>query len=75
MTEAKPAHLSGEYGPWFKDPLLAAAYPARLPYPEGVIRLLTELLHDAPRTVLDIGLLGDAINDIIGLRGRKLCGT
>jgi SAM-dependent methyltransferase len=55
VTEAKPAHVSGEYGAWFKDPLLAAAYPARPPYPEQVIRLLTELLRDVPHTVLDVG--------------------
>jgi SAM-dependent methyltransferase len=47
--------LSGEYGAWFKDPLLAAAYPARPPYPEGVMRLLAELLGGVPRTVLDVG--------------------
>jgi SAM-dependent methyltransferase len=55
LTHAKPAHLSGEYGAWFKDPLLAAAYPARPPYPDGVIRLLAELIRETPRVVLDVG--------------------
>jgi predicted TPR repeat methyltransferase len=55
MTAAKPSHLSGTYGAWFKDPLLAAAYPARPPYPDGVIQLLTELIVDTPRAVLDVG--------------------
>jgi SAM-dependent methyltransferase len=55
VSNAKPAHLSGEYGAWFKDPLLAAAYPARPPYPDGVIRLLAELIRDKPSVVLDVG--------------------
>jgi SAM-dependent methyltransferase len=55
VTEAKPAHLSGEYGAWFKDPLLAAAYPARPPYPDGVILLLRKLIRDTSGAVLDVG--------------------
>jgi SAM-dependent methyltransferase len=54
-VEPKPSHLSGEYGAWFKDPLLAAAYPQRPPYPAGVIDLLTDLAREAPGAVLDIG--------------------
>jgi SAM-dependent methyltransferase len=54
-SEPKPSHLSGEYGAWFKDPLLVAAYPARPPYPVGVIQFLTELVRDTPRVVLDVG--------------------
>lgn len=55
MTDGKPDHLSGNYGAWFKDPLLAAAYPARPPYPDGLISLLITLIQDSPGTVLDIG--------------------
>jgi SAM-dependent methyltransferase len=51
----KPDHLSGEYGAWFKDPLLAAAYPSRPPYPKQVIQQLAALAVDEPRHVLDIG--------------------
>jgi hypothetical protein len=40
LTEPKPSHLSTEYGAWFKDALLAAAYPARPAYPDGVMLLL-----------------------------------
>jgi len=54
-TEPKPSHLSGDYGAWFKDPLIAAAYPARPPYPEAAIQLLAGLAVDAPRAVLDVG--------------------
>ena len=55
MSNAKPAHLSGEYGAWFKDPRLAAAYPARPPYPEGVIWRLRELIQDSSGAVLHVG--------------------
>jgi SAM-dependent methyltransferase len=55
VSNAKPAHLSGEYGVWFKDPLLAAAYPARPPYPDGVIHLLRKLIRDTSGAVLDVG--------------------
>jgi SAM-dependent methyltransferase len=51
----KPSHLSGEYGAWFKDPLIAAAYPARPPYPEAAFELLAGLVVDQPRVVLDVG--------------------
>jgi SAM-dependent methyltransferase len=55
VSDAKPDHLSGEYGAWFKDPLLAAAYPARPPYPDGVIHLLTTLIGNTSGVVLDVG--------------------
>src|SRR5919108_3487382 len=51
----RPAHLSGEYGAWFKDQLIAEAYPARPPYPRDCIDLLASLAVDSPRTVLDVG--------------------
>ena len=51
----KPSHFSAEYGAWFKDADIVAAYPTRPPYPESVIRLLVTLCVDAPRTVLDVG--------------------
>src|ERR1700736_6122980 len=55
--QPKPSHLSGDYGAWFKDPLIAAAYPARPAYPAAVIQLLADLVADppAPRVVLDGG--------------------
>jgi SAM-dependent methyltransferase len=53
--DPKPSHLSGAYGAWFKDPRLAAAYPARPAYPEGVVQLLLELLRKTSHTVLEVG--------------------
>jgi SAM-dependent methyltransferase len=54
----KPSHLSGDYGAWFKDPLVAAAYPYRPPYPAEVVETLVSLVPaapGAPRAVLDVG--------------------
>ena len=58
--EPKPKGLEG-YGAWFKDALVAEAYPNRPPYPEAAIRRLRELAERASvpggteRTVLDVG--------------------
>jgi SAM-dependent methyltransferase len=45
----KHSSLSGEYGAWFKDPALAAAYPARPAYPAAAIELLQGLIVDTPQ--------------------------
>jgi SAM-dependent methyltransferase len=52
---SKPSHLSGEYGAWFKDPLIVAAYHHRPPYPAQAIETLAGLVRGTPRTVLDVG--------------------
>lgn len=51
----KPSHWSGDYGAWFKDPQIVAAYHHRPPYPSDAIRTLQDLIRDAPRAVLDVG--------------------
>jgi len=51
----KPSHLIGEYGAWFKDPLVAAAYPSRPAYPTVLIQALADLVADGTRVVLDVG--------------------
>jgi SAM-dependent methyltransferase len=53
--QPKPTHFSSDYGAWFKDPLVVAAYPMRPPYPPAVIELLLGLIVDEPRVVLDAG--------------------
>lgn len=62
MTMApKPKHWDGDYGAWFKDAQVAAAYPHRPPYPASAIHALAQLAAaaDGPpghrRAVLDIG--------------------
>ena len=42
MLAPKPKGLSGEYGAWFKDPLVVAAYASRPPYPEEAIQTLSD---------------------------------
>src|SRR5690348_10816627 len=52
----KPKHWQPEYGAWFQDAGIVAAYPNRPPYPPETFTILTGLLApDAPRTVLDVG--------------------
>lgn len=42
--QPKPRNLSPEYGAWFKDPSVVAAYPHRPPYPAEVFDLLISLI-------------------------------
>lgn len=51
----KPRHLGPEYGAQFRDESVAEAYPTRPPYPAEVFDVLASLIHDEPRTVLDLG--------------------
>jgi SAM-dependent methyltransferase len=51
----KPELYSSHYGEWFQDPLVVEAYPSRPPYPSALIAHLSELIHDVPRRVLDVG--------------------
>jgi SAM-dependent methyltransferase len=69
--EPKPSHISGDYGAWFKDPLVAAAYPHRPPYPAGVVETLVSLIRDRPPTVLDVGCgTGDVARHLAPLVDR-----
>jgi hypothetical protein len=51
----KPGQFDSEYGTWFQDPLVVAAYPKRPPYPAQTIELFAGLIVDEPRVVLDVG--------------------
>ena len=51
----KPTHLNAAYAAWFQDPSIIAAYHHRPPYPVEVFALLTDLLGNGPRAVLDVG--------------------
>jgi SAM-dependent methyltransferase len=53
--EPKPPGWSAEYGAWFQEPSVAERYDFRPPYPAEVFEILTSLLGDGPRTVLDAG--------------------
>lgn len=54
--QPKPKHWQPEYGAWFQDAGIVAAYPNRPPYPPETFVILTGLMAaDAPRAVLDVG--------------------
>jgi SAM-dependent methyltransferase len=51
----KPSHHSADYAAWFRDPLIAQAYPHRPPYPNAVFSLLASLVAGGAGAVLDLG--------------------
>ncbi|MBV9328378.1 MAG: class I SAM-dependent methyltransferase [Chloroflexi bacterium] len=53
--QPKPELFASDYGAWFQDPLIVAAYPARPPYPPDVIDVLVSLVPGESRAVLDVG--------------------
>lgn len=55
MMQPKPRHLAPEYGAMFRDRSVAEAYPFRPPYPAATFAVLTGLIADKPRVVLDVG--------------------
>jgi SAM-dependent methyltransferase len=54
-SPAKPLFWSREQAATFEDASVAAAYRCRPPHPPATFAILTELLKDGPRTVLDLG--------------------
>ncbi|HEX6737753.1 MAG TPA: class I SAM-dependent methyltransferase [Vicinamibacteria bacterium] len=53
--QPKPSHLGPQYAAQYSDPGFAAAYPHRPPYPAEIFAILTGLITEAPRAVLDAG--------------------
>ena len=51
----KPDHLGPEYAAQFADPSIVAAYHLRPPYLDEVFDVLTGMIADRPRNVLDAG--------------------
>ncbi|HEY7293540.1 MAG TPA: class I SAM-dependent methyltransferase, partial [Dehalococcoidia bacterium] len=51
----KPRHLGRQFGDVFQDASVAAAYRFRAPYPPETFAILSRLLVDEPRAVLDVG--------------------
>ncbi len=52
---SKPHYLGSEYSNRFKDPSLVEVYHLRSPYPAAIFEMLTGLITDEPRAVLDVG--------------------
>jgi ubiquinone/menaquinone biosynthesis C-methylase UbiE len=51
----KPPHLKAGFADRFKDTSVAQAYRSRPPYPPETFNLLSSLITDEPRIVLDVG--------------------
>ena len=51
----KPKQLTPENAARFQDPNLVSLYHLRLPYPAQTFDILTALIRDQPRNVLDVG--------------------
>ena len=51
----RPDHLATEYGEQFQDRSMVEAYQYRPPYPEETFEILTSLITEQPRYILDIG--------------------
>lgn len=51
----KPSYWDSEHAGWFRDPSIVAVYHYRPPYPSRVFDILSSLIVDSPRAVLDIG--------------------
>ncbi len=52
---SKPDHLGPEFAAQFEDASVVAAYHLRPPYQDGIFDVLTGLIADRPRIVLDAG--------------------
>ncbi len=67
----KPKHLEAQYGAQFQDYSIVEAYPNRPPYPPETFEILTGLIRDEPRAVLDIGCgTGDIARPLVDLVER-----
>lgn len=67
----KPKHLGLEYAEQFKDRSVVEAYRHRPPYPREVFEILSGLICDGPRAVLDVGCGGgDVARGLMGLVER-----
>ncbi|MGH2560279.1 MAG: class I SAM-dependent methyltransferase, partial [Thermomicrobiales bacterium] len=74
MTEVlpKPDHLAPKYGAQFQDASVVAAYHHRPHYPAPIFDLLTGLIADEPRVVLDIGTGPGAIARELAARVERV---
>lgn len=67
----KPAHLTPENSERFKNVNVASVYKFRAPYPPETFTILSELITDQPRIVLDVGAgTGDIARHLVKLMER-----
>ncbi|MEO7001306.1 MAG: class I SAM-dependent methyltransferase, partial [Ktedonobacterales bacterium] len=70
--EPKPAHLGPAYAAQFQDQAIAAAYPARPPYPDEVFDILTGLIAGQADELCAVLDLGSGTGDIARPLARRL---
>ena len=51
----KPIHLEPQYAALFKESSVVEADKYRTPYPSEIFSILSELMTDEPKAVLDVG--------------------
>ena len=67
----KPKHLGSEYAAQFKDRSIVEAYHHRPPYPPETFEILSNLITDEPKIVLDVGCgTGYIARNLIGFVER-----
>jgi len=67
----KPKQLTPENAARFQDPNLVSLYHLRLPYPAQTFDILTALIRDQPRNVLDVGAgTGEIARGLVGRAER-----
>jgi ubiquinone/menaquinone biosynthesis C-methylase UbiE len=67
----KPKHLGPEYAAQLKDRSIVEAYHHRPPYPTEVFVILSDLITDEPRAVLDVGCgTGDIARGLVNFVDR-----
>jgi SAM-dependent methyltransferase len=69
--QPKPEHFGSSFAEAFKDQRVVDAYRYRLPYPDEVFDILSSLLTDEPRAVLDVGAgAGDIARRLVDVASR-----
>jgi trans-aconitate methyltransferase len=69
--QPKPEHFGVSYAEAFKDQRVVDAYRYRPPYPNEVFDILSGLITDEPRTVLDVGAgSGDIARQLVDVVKR-----
>jgi len=71
MMQPKPEHFGSSYAEAFKDQDVVDAYKYRPPYPDEVFDILSGLIIDKPRIVLDVGAgTGDITRQLVDMVDR-----
>jgi ubiquinone/menaquinone biosynthesis C-methylase UbiE len=71
LMQPKPDHFGASFAEAFKDQRVVNAYRYRPPYPNEVFDILSDLIADDPRAVLDVGAgSGDVARHLVDVVER-----